>query len=96
MAATRILWGQVILVLAIVLGAPVAATQTTAAALGTPWFTAFRHPVYPPYEAQAGRCCSATRTATASFGGGLGRWQAHRGSRPLQLGLVPASCRRGG
>ncbi len=55
MAATKILWGQVILVLAIVLGALVAATQSTAAALGyqaalgAPWFAAFGRPVYPPY-----------------------------------------------
>eukprot|EP01035_Chromulina_nebulosa_P006337 gene6338-8567_t len=43
------------MVLAIVVGALVAATQSTAAALGyqaglgAPWFTAFGRPVYPPY-----------------------------------------------
>ena len=55
MSASRILWGQLCVVLALTLGAIWSATQWTAAALGyqselgAAWFTAFGHPVYPPY-----------------------------------------------
>ncbi len=54
MSATKILWGQVISVFLIVLIAIWTATQWTARALayqselGSPWFTAFGIPVYPP------------------------------------------------
>lgn len=54
MQATRILWGQVTIVLLIVLGAVWGATQWTAAALayqpelGTPWFSIRGYPIYPP------------------------------------------------
>lgn len=54
MSATRILWGQLLMVFGIVLIAIWAATQWTAAALayqpqlGDPWFMAFDWPVYPP------------------------------------------------
>jgi len=54
MQATKILWGQVITVLLIILGTTWVATQWTAAALayqpqlGPPWFTLWGYPVYPP------------------------------------------------
>lgn len=54
MSATKILWGQVIAVLLIVLIAIWSATQWTAAALayqpelGSPWFSLGDWPVYPP------------------------------------------------
>src|SRR3546814_8655164 len=53
-SATKILWGQVLVVFTIVLASVWSATQWTAAALGhqhqlgSPWFTAFDVPVYPP------------------------------------------------
>lgn len=54
MQSTRILWGQVITVLLIILGTSWGATQWTAAALGhqpelgPPWFLLGGYPVYPP------------------------------------------------
>ncbi len=54
MAASKILWGQVIAVFLIVLLSVWSATQWTAASLGfqaelgAPWFTALGHPVYSP------------------------------------------------
>lgn len=54
MSATKILWGQVLLVFAIILAATWSATQWTAAALayqpelGRPWFHILGHPAYPP------------------------------------------------
>ena len=54
MKVTKVLWGQVCIVLAIVLGAIWAATQWTAHALayqpelGRPWFWIWHYPVYPP------------------------------------------------
>ncbi len=54
MQATKILWGQVITVLLIILGTTWFATQWTAAALGyqpqlgPPWFNLLGYPVYPP------------------------------------------------
>jgi len=54
MQSTRILWGQVITVLLIILGTSWGATQWTAAALGyqrelgPPWFMLWNYPVYPP------------------------------------------------
>ena len=54
MSATKILWGQILVVFAIVLASVWSATQWTAAALGhqpqlgPPWFTAFDVPIYPP------------------------------------------------
>jgi len=54
-SATRILWGQIIAVLALTLAAIWGATQWVAAALGyqaalgPPWFTLSATPVYPPY-----------------------------------------------
>ncbi|MXO65336.1 conjugal transfer protein TraG [Altericroceibacterium endophyticum] len=54
MSATKILWGQVIIVFLIVLAGVWGATQWTAAALayqpelGSPWFVAFGRPIYPP------------------------------------------------
>jgi type IV secretion system protein VirD4 len=56
MSAARILWGQVVAVFLIIFASVWAATQWTAAALGfqpelgTPWFSAFGHPVYRPYD----------------------------------------------
>ncbi|MDG2512762.1 conjugal transfer protein TraG [Sphingobium yanoikuyae] len=55
MPASKILWGQVITVLMIIVVTVWIATQWTAAALdyqpqlGPPWFVAFGWPVYPPY-----------------------------------------------
>lgn len=55
MSATKILWGQIIAVLLIVLAGIWSATQWTAAALGyqsglgEPWFQILELPVYPPY-----------------------------------------------
>jgi type IV secretion system protein VirD4 len=54
MSATKILWGQILVVFLLVLGGIWGATQWTAASLayqpelGPPWFMAFGHPVYPP------------------------------------------------
>ena len=54
MRATRILWGQILLVLAIVAGSLWGATQWTASRLGfqpelgAPWFHVDSWPVYPP------------------------------------------------
>ena len=56
MSAAKILWGQVLAVFLILLLSVWAATQWTASALGfqpelgTPWFSAFGHPVYRPYD----------------------------------------------
>lgn len=56
MSATKILWGQILAVFALALAGVWAATQWTAATLGyqqelgPAWFTAFGHPVYPPYS----------------------------------------------
>ncbi|GAY19953.1 conjugal transfer protein TraG [Sphingobium fuliginis] len=56
MSAAKILWGQVLAVFVIILASIWAATQWTASALGfqpelgTPWFSAFGHPVYRPYD----------------------------------------------
>ncbi|MBS0483173.1 MAG: conjugal transfer protein TraG [Proteobacteria bacterium] len=56
MSAAKILWGQVLAVAFIILTSVWAATQWTASALGfqpelgTPWFLAFGHPVYRPYD----------------------------------------------
>ena len=70
MSAGRILWGQISLVLALILGGVWGGTQWTAwrlayqPALGTPWFEIVGHPVYAPpslfgwwfvYEAYAPR-----------------------------------------
>jgi len=55
-SATKILWGQILAVFALALAGVWAATQWTAATLGyqqelgPAWFTAFGHPVYPPYS----------------------------------------------
>jgi type IV secretion system protein VirD4 len=55
MAATKILWGQIVAVLFLVLAGIWGATQWTAAALayqpelGAPWFRLFGWPVYPPF-----------------------------------------------
>jgi type IV secretion system protein VirD4 len=54
MSATKILWGQILVVFLLVLGGVWGATQWTAAALGDqpelggPWFMVFGYPVYPP------------------------------------------------
>lgn len=54
MSATKILWGQILVVLAIILVAVWTATQWTAAALayqpqlGAPWFFLGDWPIYPP------------------------------------------------
>lgn len=84
MSATKILWGQVIAVFAIILGGIWGATQWTAAALGyqpqlgPPWFFAYGHPVYPPpaffwwwfsYDAYAPKIFE--RGAFIAAGGGL-------------------------
>ena len=55
MPASKILWGQLVTVLAIIVATLWIATQWTAAALdyqpqlGPPWFAVFGWPVYPPY-----------------------------------------------
>ncbi len=55
MSATRILWGQIIVVFALTLAGVWAGTQWTAhalgyqAQLGAPWFSFSGAPVYPPY-----------------------------------------------
>ncbi|WP_341713673.1 conjugal transfer protein TraG [Erythrobacter sp.] len=55
MSATRIVWGQVLAVLALALAGIWSATQWTAASLayqpglGTAWFDVLGHKVYPPY-----------------------------------------------
>ena len=86
MPATKILWGQVITVLAIIVAAIWTATQWTAAALdyqpqlGRPWFILGDWPIYPPYafffwiffyEAYAPRIF-AIGAAIAASGGFLG------------------------
>ncbi|TRC98481.1 conjugal transfer protein TraG [Mesorhizobium sp. WSM4303] len=54
MPATRILWGQILVVFTIVLATTWIATQWTAwqlgfqAQLGSPWFKPFGQPIYPP------------------------------------------------
>ena len=56
MAATKILWGQILAVFLLVLTGIWSATQWTATALGyqpelgTPWFSLFGWPVYRPYD----------------------------------------------
>lgn len=56
MAATKILWGQILAVFLLVLTGIWSATQWTAAALGyqtelgTPWFLLLGRPVYRPYD----------------------------------------------
>ena len=56
MTAARILWGQVLAVAFIILASVWAATQWTASELGfqpelgAPWFTAFGHRLYRPYD----------------------------------------------
>ncbi len=56
MSAAKILWGQVLVVLAIILASVWGATQWTASALGyqselgQPWFALFGMPVYRPYD----------------------------------------------
>ncbi|MBL4896107.1 MAG: hypothetical protein JKY75_04475, partial [Erythrobacter sp.] len=55
MSATRILWGQILVVFALTLAGVWAGTQWTAyalgyqAQLGAPWFSVSGAPVYPPY-----------------------------------------------
>ena len=61
MSATKILWGQVLLVSAVVLGFVWAASEWTAWALGfqpqlgRPWFALMGWPVYPPLARQLRR-----------------------------------------
>lgn len=56
MSAAKILWGQILAVLIIIVASIWSATQWTAAALGfqpelgVPWFHLFGHPVYRPYD----------------------------------------------
>jgi type IV secretion system protein VirD4 len=56
MSAAKILWGQIVAVLIIIVASVWSATQWTAAALGfqpelgAPWFHLFGHPVYRPYD----------------------------------------------
>lgn len=56
MSAAKILWGQIIAVLIIIVASVWSATQWTASALGfqpelgVPWFHLFGHPVYRPYD----------------------------------------------
>jgi type IV secretion system protein VirD4 len=56
MSAAKILWGQILAVLIIIVASVWSATQWTASALGfqpelgTPWFQMFGHPVYRPYD----------------------------------------------
>jgi len=56
MSAAKILWGQILAVLIIIVTSVWSATQWTASALGfqpelgVPWFHLFGHPVYRPYD----------------------------------------------
>ena len=56
MTAAKILWGQILAVIFIILTSVWAATQWTASALrfqaelGQPWFSLWGHPVYRPYD----------------------------------------------
>jgi len=56
MSAAKILWGQIVAMLIIIVASVWSATQWTAAALGfqpelgAPWFHMFGHPVYRPYD----------------------------------------------
>lgn len=56
MSAAKILWGQILTVLIIIVAGIWSATQWTASALGfqpelgAPWFRLFGHPVYRPYD----------------------------------------------
>lgn len=56
MSAAKILWGQILAVLIIIVASVWSATQWTASALGfqpelgVPWFYMFGHPVYRPYD----------------------------------------------
>ncbi|MFL0670676.1 MAG: conjugal transfer protein TraG [Erythrobacter sp.] len=56
MSAAKILWGQILAVLIIIVASVWSATQWTASALGfqpelgAPWFRLFGHPVYRPYD----------------------------------------------
>ena len=56
MSAAKILWGQILAVLIIIVASVWSATQWTASALGfqpelgVPWFHMFGHPVYRPYD----------------------------------------------
>ena len=56
MSAAKILWGQILAVLIIIVTGVWSATQWTASALGfqpelgAPWFHLFGHPVYRPYD----------------------------------------------
>ena len=56
MSAAKILWGQILAVLTIIVASVWSATQWTASALGfqpelgAPWFRLFGHPVYRPYD----------------------------------------------
>lgn len=56
MSAAKILWGQILAVLIIIVASVWSATQWTASALGfqpelgVPWFHLFGHPVYRPYD----------------------------------------------
>ena len=56
MSAAKILWGQIVAVLIIIVASVWSATQWTASALGfqpelgVPWFHLFGHPVYRPYD----------------------------------------------
>ena len=56
MSAAKILWGQILAVLIIIVASIWSATQWTASALGfqpelgVPWFHLFGHPVYRPYD----------------------------------------------
>lgn len=56
MSASKILWGQILAVLIIIVAGVWSATQWTASALGfqpelgVPWFYMFGHPVYRPYD----------------------------------------------
>ena len=83
MSATRILWGQIAVVLGLTLAGIWAGTQWTAAALGfqselgAPWFRLLGYPIYPPYaifwwwfsyEAYAPRIFETGGTIAASGG----------------------------
>src|SRR3546814_20473849 len=70
MTPTKLLIGQIIVVLAIVIAGLWAATQWAAAMLayqtqlGLPWFTLFHTPVYQPWrseERRVGQECGSTR-----------------------------------
>jgi type IV secretion system protein VirD4 len=94
MSATRILWGQILVVLTIVLLTTWCATQWTAwrlgfqPQLGSPWFELAGWPVYPHPPSSGGGSLTTPMRDPSSRG------RNHRGVRWLHLRCrSPSSCR---